>query len=114
MRFILLDRWGSQIRTITGISSATWTEELNGEDWNIINYSSAKMDEYLTACSEAASDEDMISAYSNLQKYISQELPYVSLVFRKSRVYTGPRIDGSLTPALYNVLSGVEGLKIKE
>lgn len=32
MRFILLDRWGSQIRTITGISSATWTEELNGED----------------------------------------------------------------------------------
>ncbi len=90
------------------------SQELNGEDWNIINYSSAKMDEYLTACSEAASDEDMISAYSNLQKYISQELPYVSLVFRKSRVYTGPRIDGSLTPALYNVLSGVEGLKIKE
>lgn len=32
MRFILFDRWGEQLRTVTGITSAEWAEELNGED----------------------------------------------------------------------------------
>lgn len=32
MRFILFDRWGEQLRTVTGITSAKWVEELNGED----------------------------------------------------------------------------------
>ena len=41
------------------------------------------MDEYLIECSEAINDEEMKEAYSKLQKYISQELPYISLVFRQ-------------------------------
>ena len=32
MRLILMDRWGGQIRTLTDVLSATWTEELGGED----------------------------------------------------------------------------------
>lgn len=90
------------------------SQELNGETGNLINYSSAKMDEYLTACTAAVSDEDMVSAYSSLQKYISQELPYISIAFRESKVYTGPRIDGEMTPAMYNVLGGIENIKIKD
>ena len=32
MRFTLFDRWGTQLRTVAGVSSAEWVEELNGED----------------------------------------------------------------------------------
>ena len=32
MRFALFDRWGTQLRTLSGVSSATWADELNGED----------------------------------------------------------------------------------
>ncbi len=90
------------------------SQELNGEDWNLINYSSTKMDEYLTACRAAVSDEDMKAAYSSLQKYISQELPYISLVFRESNLYTSSRIDGDMAPIMYSVYNGIEKVKIKE
>lgn len=90
------------------------SQELNGEDWNLINYSSTKMDEYLTACRTAVSDEDMKAAYSSLQKYISQELPYISLVFRESNLYTSSRIDGDMAPIMYSVYNGIEKVKIKE
>ena len=90
------------------------SQELNGEDWNLINYSSTKMDEYLTACRAAVSDDDMKAAYSSLQKYISQELPYISLVFRESNLYTSSRIDGDMAPIMYSVYNGIEKVKIKE
>lgn len=32
MRLILMDRWGSQLGTVTDIVAATWTEELGSED----------------------------------------------------------------------------------
>ena len=32
VRFALFDRWGAQLRTLTDVASAVWTEELNGED----------------------------------------------------------------------------------
>ena len=31
-RFALFDRWGNQRRTLAGVTSAAWAEELNGED----------------------------------------------------------------------------------
>ena len=31
VRFALFDRWGAQLRTLTDVASAVWTEELNGE-----------------------------------------------------------------------------------
>ncbi len=87
--------------------------ELNGESGNIINYNSAKMDEYLTACKNAVTDDDMKAAYSKLQKYISQELPYISLVFRESKIYWSRDIDGEMTPSLHNVYGGIEDISIK-
>ncbi len=88
--------------------------ELNGEEGNLINYSSAKMDEYLKDCKSAVTDEETKEAYSALQKYISQELPYISLVFRQSKVYSGTRIDGEMTPSENNTLGGIENLTIKK
>lgn len=84
-----------------------------GTDKNSIRYSSTKMDEYLEGCNTAVTDEQMLEAYSKLQKYISQELPYISLVFRQSSVYSSQRIQGDINPAEYNVYNGIQNISIK-
>lgn len=105
---------GWNISPINDFTFMFGSAELNGEEGNIINYSSTKMDEYLIECSEAINDEEMKEAYSKLQKYISQELPYISLVFRQSKIYWGPRIDGELAPSLNAVYGGIENISIKK
>lgn len=84
-----------------------------GTDQNSIGYSSAKMDEYLESCNAAVTEEQMAEAYSKLQKYISQELPYISLVFRQSSVYSSQRLQGDVNPAEYNVYNGIQNITIK-
>lgn len=80
---------------------------------NSLGYSSEKMDEYIESCNTAVSDEQMIEAYGKLQKYISQELPYISLVFRQSSVYSSQRIQGDIIPAKYNVFNGIKEIIVK-
>ena len=95
------------------ISSFDYSSMLSS-DGNIINYSSDRMDEYLKACKNAITDEEIIAAYSALQKYISQELPYISIGYRKSKVYLGNRIEGHISPECYNKFSGIENLLIRK
>lgn len=90
------------------------SHELNGDDGNLINYNSQKMDEYLLACRNASNDEESKEAYFKLQAYISQELPYISLVFRKSKVYTDSRIEGTITPSAFDIFNGLENVTIKK
>lgn len=84
-----------------------------GTDNNSIGYSSEKMDEYIENCNTAVTDEQMKEAYSKLQKYISQEIPYISLVFRQSSVYMSQRLQGEINPVEYNIFNGIENIKIK-
>lgn len=105
---------GWSISPVGDLTFMFGSQELNGESGNIINYGSAKMDEYLKACKSAVTDEETKEAYSALQKYIAQELPYISLVFRQSKVYTGARIDGVMTPSENNAFGGIENITIKK
>ncbi|GFI62162.1 oligopeptide-binding protein AppA [Clostridiales bacterium] len=104
---------GWQLSPVEDFSFMFGSEKLNGKG-NLISYNSAKMDEYLEACKSAVNDEDMKEAYSGLQKYISQELPYISLVFRQSKVYAGTRIEGTLSPSQNDVFDGIENIMIKK
>ncbi|MDD5945618.1 MAG: peptide ABC transporter substrate-binding protein [Clostridia bacterium] len=105
---------GWKLSPVCDLTFMFGSQELNGEEGNIINYNSERMDSCLKACKSAVSDEDTKEAYSALQKYISQELPYISLVYRQSKVYCGPRIEGSMMPAMYNALGGMENISIKK
>lgn len=61
---------------------------------NIINYNDSNMNEYLDAVYKAVGESNVKAAYSDLQKYIAEELPYVSIAFGKGKLYTGNDIDG--------------------
>ncbi|MEA4972307.1 Oligopeptide-binding protein AppA [bioreactor metagenome] len=80
---------------------------------NSIGYSSEKMDEYIKNCNTAVTDEQMTEAYGKFQKYVSQELPYISLVFRQSSVYSSQRLQGDIIPARYNVFNGIKNVTVK-
>ena len=84
-----------------------------GTDNNVMGYSSTRMDEYISECSSAVTDEEMMTAYGKLQNYISQELPYISLVYRKSSVYMSQRIHGDLTPVRNRVFNGIENITVR-
>lgn len=61
---------------------------------NIINYNDENMNTYLEAVYSAVGENSVKEAYSDLQKYISDELPYISLVFRTDKIYTGGDVTG--------------------
>lgn len=102
---ILVGSW-----TLSPVNDFTFMFETGN---NSIGYSSEKMDDYIKSCNTAVTDEQMTSAYSKLQKYISQEIPYISLVFRQSSVYSSQRLQGNISPAEYNVYNGIENITIK-
>lgn len=65
---------------------------------NYISFNSTEMDTLLQEAFSAVGEEDMKSIYKNLQKYISEELPYLSLYFRTAALITNERIQGEIKP----------------
>lgn len=76
---------------------------------NIFNYSDAHMDELLAAAVAAPSEAELVRTLSELQHYIAQQIPVISLAFRQSAVLTDVRVTGDLNPALWYSLAGVNG-----
>lgn len=56
------------------------------------------MDNLLANAFTAVGEENMKTAYDELQKYISDELPYISLYFRNAALITNDKIQGELKP----------------
>ena len=80
---------------------------------NFISYSNETMDSLLYTASIAIDEEAQKVAYSNLQKFIADELPYVSIVFRDSAVFTGDGITGSINPVATNIFRNIDKWQIK-
>lgn len=67
---------------------------------NYISYSSEKMDQLLSAAYSASGNAAVLEAYSALQKEIAEELPYLSIAYRKSALFTDSRIKGEIKPSM--------------
>ncbi|MCJ7857006.1 ABC transporter substrate-binding protein [Lachnospiraceae bacterium NSJ-143] len=80
---------------------------------NYISYSDEKMDELLDTAYNAVNEADMVKAYSELEAYTADELPYVSLLFRKSALFVNSRISGDFNPVPYDYFRGIESWKIE-
>ncbi|HPT75142.1 MAG TPA: ABC transporter substrate-binding protein [Defluviitaleaceae bacterium] len=65
---------------------------------NFISFRSEQMDSLLEKAFTAVGEENMKMAYDELQKYIADELPYISLYFRNAALITHDRIQGELKP----------------
>lgn len=80
---------------------------------NYFDYKDAAMDILLIKANEAVGDSGYKKAMSELQKYIAEELPCISLVFRKSAVIMDRNVFGEIKPSLNNLYININEWFIK-
>jgi len=81
---------------------------------NFINYNSSKMDSLLNNAFVSFKDKDIVTSYNELSKYIKEDLPYVSLYFRKNAVISNQTLKGELQPNSFFKYNGIENCYIEE
>lgn len=72
---------------------------------NFINYSDEKMDSLITDYESQSSGS---KANEDLQQYLVNELPYVSLFYKNKAILINSKIIGELNPTHYNPYNGLE------
>lgn len=88
---------GWQLSVVPDYSFMLHSSQINGGR-NYSAYSSEEMDGLLAAAYGAVDDTQVQKAYSNLQKNIAKELPYVSIAYRNSALFADERINGNIKP----------------
>ncbi|MDR0999790.1 MAG: peptide ABC transporter substrate-binding protein [Clostridiales bacterium] len=79
----------------------------SGDTPNIFNYSDENMNKLLTASFIATGSVSWQKAMSDLQIYIAEELPVISLAFRKSAMLSDQKILGAKTPVENNIFANI-------
>ena len=74
---------------------------------NIIRYNDEAMNGYIEAVYEAVGEGNVKKAYSDLQKHIAEELPYISIAFKKGKLYTGDDVTGGNEAVFSDIYDGV-------
>ena len=75
---------------------------------NFIKYSNENMDAILEGIFIRGTREEKKNSYSELQKFIVTDLPYVSLFFKNKALLIDKKIVGELNPAFFNPYKGIE------
>ena len=78
------------------------------EGTNYVSFRSEQMDALLHQAFTAVGEEKMKNAYGNLQKYISDELPYISLYFRTAALITNEKIKGEIKPKKECIIGNIQ------
>ncbi len=74
---------------------------------NYMRYQNADMDALLEAAYGSVQEEDIKLAYSNLQKKIGEELPFISVAFRNSVLLSSDRVYGEVKPLESNIYDNI-------
>lgn len=77
-------------------------------DYNYIGYSNEEVDQLLQTANSAIGEGQTLLAYSNLQKKLAEELPYVSIAYRQDVLLTSSYVGGEIHPTRINVFDGIE------
>ncbi|MBM6830201.1 ABC transporter substrate-binding protein [Anaerotignum lactatifermentans] len=77
-------------------------------NYNYIGYSNEEIDALLESAAHSVTDGQILLAYSNLQKKLAEELPYISIAYRQNVVLTSDRVGGEITPTGANIWNGIE------
>ncbi|HZJ99246.1 MAG TPA: peptide ABC transporter substrate-binding protein [Tissierellaceae bacterium] len=81
---------------------------------NFINYNNEEMDQILMDTLIDKSREEKLDSYEKLQKYIVEDVPYISLYFENIGLLVDSKIHGDLNPTFYNIYNGIENCYIVE
>ena len=74
---------------------------------NYFSYGDADLDALLDQAHSAANDDAFAAATKEVQRRIAEELPVISLVFRKSAVLTGSRVQGEIKPVVNDIYANI-------
>ncbi len=74
---------------------------------NYARYQNGDMDALLGVAYNAVKEEDVLMAYSNLQKKITEELPYISVAFRNFVALSSDRVHGNVKPLENNIFDNI-------
>lgn len=103
---------GWELSILPDLSFMYHSSQVNNN--NFINYSNENMDQLLENTMIIANRQDKFESYAKLQKFIVNELPYVSLFFRNRALLVDSKIKGNLTPTFFNPYKGLEDCFIPE
>lgn len=106
---IVLSGW--KLSVIPDLSFAFHSSQIK-YGTNIINYSNAEMDKLLQTVFLNGTREDKKQAYKKLQEFITEEVPYTSLLFKDKVLLMDSKIKGEIEPSFFNMYKGIEKLYI--
>lgn len=98
---------GWQLSVIPDLSFAFHSSQIP-YNTNFIKYSNPDMDQLLENVFLKTSREEKAKAYDELQGFIVQDLPYISLFFKNKALLIDSKIIGDLNPAFFNPYKGIE------
>ncbi|MEN1759734.1 peptide ABC transporter substrate-binding protein [Anoxynatronum sibiricum] len=75
---------------------------------NFIGYENATIDQLLESVFAAPNETQKLERWHQLQQYLLQEVPYVSLLFKEHAVLHRTSLKGELTPNQFNIFRGIE------
>jgi peptide/nickel transport system substrate-binding protein len=77
------------------------------EGSNLLSYANRDMDALLDAAFAASTEAAYRRSLSSVQRYIAENLPVISLAFRKSAVITDTRVYGEIRPSAGNPYANI-------
>ena len=75
---------------------------------NYTGYANEEMDRLLNVANSVVGEGATLLAYSDLQKHIAQELPYISIAYTNQALFTSQEVGGVIDPRAENIFNHVE------
>lgn len=98
---------GWKLSTIPDLSFAFHSSNIE-TGLNFISYNNETINVLLDTASNAINEAAMQQAYKNLENYIVEEVPYVSLYFRNAAVLANGRVKGELRSNVDNIYVAIK------
>ena len=82
---------------------------------NYISYKSDEMDQKLLGAYGQIGETKVMTGFEELQEFLGQELPYISIAFRENVGYLNTdKVGGELSPVEHNHFNGIENIYVKK
>ncbi len=91
------------------VPDPTFALKYNGSS-NFTNYADENMDLLLQKLLASVNEEEKIKNYYALEKYIKNQLPYISLLIRDENLVLNNKIKGNLESNGFNIYNGIENI----
>jgi len=118
--------------TINELSSEEMNTAINNKDYDIalvgwelssvpdaINiiqssgYTDEKLTNYITSLLGATTPKQISDIYNSIQKYVNQNVLFMSLVIREDYIVSNRRLEGDIAPNDFDVYEGISNLNIE-